>query len=172
MPPSVTITEDAILTALRSFLLSCVPAGVEVIQAQDNRVAEPRGANFIVMTPTLRQRMSTNKAEWPAGEPDADAIDRGHSTAITVQLDIHGPAGSDYAQIIATLFRDGYGCDMMDGTGIAPLYATDGMQMPFLNAERQYENRWTMKVTLGGSPIVSTPQEFAATLAATLRPVI
>jgi hypothetical protein len=159
------------MTALRGFLLGCVPVGVEVIQSQANRVPEPAGADFILMTPTLRQRMSTNLDKWPAVAAAA-AIDRSHSTSIEIQLDIHGPTGADYAQIIGTLFRDEYACDLMQDAGISPLFATDGMQAPFINAEKQYENRWVMKVTLGASPIVSTPQEFAATLAATLRPVI
>ena len=168
--PTLTITDDAVMTALRSFLLTCVPAGVEVIQAQDNRVPEPKGADFIVMTPTMRERMATNQDTWaPTAAPLT--LERGHSTSITVQLDIHGPNGADNAQVISTLLRDAYACDAMQGTGIAPLYATDGQQMPFVNAEKQYENRWTMKVTLGGAPIVSTAQDFAATLVATVKPV-
>lgn len=159
------------MTGLRTFLLSCVPAGVEVFQSQANRVVEPAGADFIVMTPTMRERLSTNSDTWPK-TVNPDHMDRSHSSQITVQLDIHGPNGSDYALVIATLFRDDYGCDAMQAAGITPYYATDGMQMPFINAENQYENRWTMKLTLSSSAIVSTPQDFAATLAATLRPVI
>jgi hypothetical protein len=34
--------------------------GVEVIQAQQNRVPEPKGSDFIVMTTTFRARLSTN----------------------------------------------------------------------------------------------------------------
>jgi hypothetical protein len=170
MPSTVTITDDAIMTALRTFLLGCVPNGVEVFQSQDNRVPMPAAANFIIMTPSGRERMSTNNDTYLiASAPDH--MSRGHSTAMVVQLDIYGPAGADYAQIIATLFRDDYACQLMDAAGIAPLFATDGQQMPLVTAEKQYLDRWTMKVTLGGSPIVSTPQNFAATLTATVNSV-
>jgi hypothetical protein len=53
-------TQSAALTALRSFLLAILPAGVEVIQAQGNRAPEPKVSDFVVMTPILRARLSTN----------------------------------------------------------------------------------------------------------------
>lgn len=59
----VSIPETALLTALRSFLLSVLPAGVEVIRGQVNRTAPPKGA-FVVMTPLTRRRLSTNVDEF------------------------------------------------------------------------------------------------------------
>jgi hypothetical protein len=58
--PSISLTEVQTLTALRTYLLSVLPAGTEVIRGQDNRVPEPQGANFVTMTPMLRDRLSTN----------------------------------------------------------------------------------------------------------------
>lgn len=60
MSVSLSITEVQTLTALRTFLLSVLPSGVEVIRGQDNRVPEPQGANFVEMTPVLRSRLGTN----------------------------------------------------------------------------------------------------------------
>jgi hypothetical protein len=60
MSASLSLTEAQTLTALRSFLLSIMPAGMEIIRGLDNRVAEPVGPNFIVMTPMLRSRLGTN----------------------------------------------------------------------------------------------------------------
>lgn len=60
MSVSLGLTDSQIFTALRSFLLSILPAGIEVIKAQDNRVPEPAGANFVTMTPILRERLETN----------------------------------------------------------------------------------------------------------------
>lgn len=56
----VSITESAILTVLRSFLLSVLPSGVEVVRGLVNRVPEPAGADFCVMTPLFRDRLGTN----------------------------------------------------------------------------------------------------------------
>lgn len=49
-----------IQTCLRAFLLSVLPAGVEVIEGQDNQVPEPAGADFVVMTWLRQERLETN----------------------------------------------------------------------------------------------------------------
>ncbi|MBZ9683208.1 hypothetical protein LB531_21355 [Mesorhizobium sp. CO1-1-2] len=51
--------QSAIQTVLRGFLLQYLPAGVEVITSQDNRVPEPAG-DFVAMTVGRRGRLSTN----------------------------------------------------------------------------------------------------------------
>lgn len=58
--PTLSLTEVQTLTALRTYLLSVLPSGTEVIRGQDNRVAEPPGLNFVEMTPILRDRLGTN----------------------------------------------------------------------------------------------------------------
>jgi len=60
MSVTLSLTEVQIFTALRSFLLSVKPTGMEVVKAQDNRVPEPSGTDFITMTPILRERLETN----------------------------------------------------------------------------------------------------------------
>ena len=58
--PSVNFTDVNALTAMRSFLLGILPAPVEVIRGQDNRVAEPATPDFVVMTSTLQKRLAFN----------------------------------------------------------------------------------------------------------------
>lgn len=53
-------TQSDIQTVLRSFLLSILATGVEVIEGQDNRVPEPQGVDFVAMWPIRRPRLSTN----------------------------------------------------------------------------------------------------------------
>ena len=156
-------SERDILVALRTFLLSLLPTGVEIIQGQDNRVAEPLGDDFIVMTPMPQTRMSTN----------IDTLDpeTGLSVTITasmqigVQLDIHGPNSSANAMLVALLWRDSYAGTAVDSSVVAPLYADDPHQAPFLNAENQYETRWVMMVYLQANPVVTAPQDSATSLA-------
>lgn len=57
----LSLTESQMLTVLRAFLLDVLPAGTAVVKAQVNRVPEPIGGDFVVMTPLLRQRLSTNE---------------------------------------------------------------------------------------------------------------
>ena len=60
MSATLSLTEAQVLAQLRNFLLSILPAGIEVFRAEINRVSEPDGVNFVEMTPLLRERLSTN----------------------------------------------------------------------------------------------------------------
>lgn len=167
-PPAPT--EDQMMTALRGFLVDIVPAGVEVFQGQANRVPEPAGENFVMFTPRRRAPLATPVTVWDYDDDAAEELEHSKSTEVTVQLDMHGPLGADIAQTIATLWRNDWACQKLAGSGIQPLFANDGKQLPFINGENQYENRWMVEIVFQASPIVSTPQEFAATLAAEIEP--
>lgn len=57
---TVVPTQEHIFTVLRSALQAILPAGIEIVQAQDNRVIEPQQSDFVVMTPLRRDRLETN----------------------------------------------------------------------------------------------------------------
>jgi hypothetical protein len=200
MAVTVSQTEAQALAVLRTFLLSVLPAGVEVVRGQSNRVPEPAGDNYLVLWPILQARLSTNVVTYfddpsgqritipgvPIGTEGADTIDTESgfqittettsqigpgtrsaqmSTKITVQVDVHGPASGDNVQAIATLYRDEYATGLFrDNSGaslvVAPLYAADPRMVPFLNAEQQYERRWTIDLVMQVNPVITTPQQF------------
>jgi len=56
--------QSGVQAALRAFLLSVLPSGVEVIEGQDSRVPEPSGTDFVVMTTIRRDRIETNVDLW------------------------------------------------------------------------------------------------------------
>lgn len=58
MTPSPT-TQNAI-TQLGKFLRAVLPSDVEIMQAQINRVPEPKGTEFVIMTPLRQDRLRTN----------------------------------------------------------------------------------------------------------------
>lgn len=60
MPVTINYTEADAIAALRGLILTIVPTGTEVIRAQANRVPEPKGSDFVLMTVILRTRLSTN----------------------------------------------------------------------------------------------------------------
>ena len=161
------VTEDELMTAFRAFLVGLALTGVDpddIIQSQINRVPEPKGADFIMMTPTYRRRIATNVETWstapdPAPPPEELRMER--STEITMQLDVHGPNSADNAQTIATVWRSDYGCRAIDPEIFQPLYASDGHQAPFINAEKQYEFRWVMSLLMQANVAVSTPMDLA-----------
>lgn len=82
---------------------------------------------------------------------------------VTVQLDFHAAdnTAGDLAQIVSTTFRDAYASEQMAGSGVSPLYADDPHYMPFVNAEQQYEWRWTVEAKLQVNQIVSVPAQYA-----------
>lgn len=228
--PTLSLTEAQELAALRSFLLGVLPPGVEVVRGQVNRVPEPQGSDFVVMTPLFQERLETNETSYgdtivtgsisnsvfyvtavvqnegpiavgatvidttgalapntvitalgagttggvgnytvsPAQIVASETMYVGVradlvATQWTVQLDIHGPASGDNCRVIETLFRSEYGVDAVaaGGQDMTPLYCSGPRQVPFINAEQQYENRWCMDAVLQINPIVGTPQQFA-----------
>jgi len=62
--PVLDLVEEAIFEDLRAFLVGCVPSGTEIIRTQVNRVAVPKGPNFLTMTPLGRERLATNVVEF------------------------------------------------------------------------------------------------------------
>lgn len=156
MTPS--ITDDAVMTALRTFLLAVLPAGVEVVQGQPNGVPEPASPDHVVMTPSRRGQLSTTTHTY---DPATGQNNIARSTAVHFQLDIYGPSASDNAQVVSTLLRDAYGCTFLTAYNVQPLYCDDGRQMPLVNGEFQYENRWMVNAVLQANPVIATPAEFA-----------
>lgn len=158
------ITDAFIFTTVRAFLL-LVLENTDVIRFQVNRVAEPDTPDFVVMTAGPRVRLATNTEAWDQEAEAPTAVTITAPTQVDIQLDVHGPASADAAQTIRTLFRSTYATAAFPAT-LQPLYADDPHQVPFVNGERQYEDRWVVTVHLQANPTVSTPAQFAATVSA------
>ena len=225
--------QSSVQAGLRNLLLSIVPAlgsdgkPVEVIQGQDNRVPEPAGTDYVVMTPILRTRLETDwvvytdvkffgsitgttltvsavdfgivpvdgplwgvgvaagaritgagtgsggvgtYAVGPSQSLSAQVLAAGQAiltapTDVVYQLDFHSANvtdSADMAQAVATIFRSEYAIQSFIDAGVraTPLYADDPRQVPFINAEQQYETRWTVDVHLQVNAAVPWPQQF------------
>lgn len=165
-PLAPSVTDAQFYAALRAFLLLVTGNAQEVIRTQVNRVALPVGPNWISMTSDARSRIEKTVDQWDYSAVAPTTLDIIQNTKIEVQLDLYGPTGPDTSAVIAAVFNDSYACDYFAATNlpIAPLYATDGHQMPLINGEEQYEQRWTMTLALQVNLTVSTPQDFADTL--------
>lgn len=55
-----TPDQSGVQTALRNFLITVLPVGVDVLEGQDNRSPEPSGSDFVVFTTLRRTRLATN----------------------------------------------------------------------------------------------------------------
>ena len=82
---------------------------------------------------------------------------------MVVQVDVHGPSSQDNSKIISTLFRDQYGVDQFATSGfdIVPLYADDPKQIPFINENDQFENRWIVEAHMQCNELTGgIPQQY------------
>lgn len=175
MSVTLTLTDFQIFTALRSFLLAVLPVGTEVMRTQENRVAEPNGPDFVMMTSSLRTRLETNIVTFVDGFPGSPGTRSDmQPISLTVQIDVHGPNSADNAQIVSTMFRSDWAVRQFATSGfdVTPLYAGDPHQAPFVNGEQQVENRWTFDAVMQCNPIVTTPQDFAGEVHVGTRGII
>lgn len=94
-------------------------------------------------------------------------------TEVVMQVDVHGPAADDNAQIISTILRDPLGVELfaLSGPSITPLYADDPLQMPFTNAEQQYEDRYVVDIHLQADQVITVPQQGAGAITVDLKNV-
>lgn len=169
MSVTVSITKAQLQTALRAFLLGITGNGWQVIEGQDNRVAMPTGT-FITMTSMLTPMLSTSKSTWvdPGSNPGTE--NNLTSSQWRCQLDFYGDGAGDMALTVSRLVRTEYACDQFATSGVdmQPLYAEEPRNTTLINAEQQYEERWTLDFLAQFNPVVSTPLDFAATLTAGL----
>ncbi len=178
MSATVDITESLTFAAVRAYLQSILPTGVEIVKAQQNGVPEPTSADHVVLTPITRERLSTNIEVYQdnTGGSYRYAVT---PTNFSIQADIYGPNSSDYSQIVRTLWRDRNATDYFGSLTIgaltgnatittlfngAPLHASDPKQLVFINGADVYEPRWSVDLALQVNPTITTAQQFAASL--------
>jgi hypothetical protein len=162
---SPTPTQSQVQVALGAFLLAILPAGVEVVAAQDNRVPVPKSPDYVTITATGRRRLATNvDTHDPLGQVTAVM----QETEVAMQLDVHGPNSPENAQVITTLMRDEFATAFFDalGSGVSPLHADDPKQVPFILDAQQYEDRWVVQALLQADIVVSVPQQSAESVVA------
>ncbi len=101
----------------------------------------------------------------PSTTLSCGSLDVMQPVEVSYQLDIHGPASADNAQVISTLMRDEFGvqqfANQSPNYGVVPLYADDPRQAPFLNEAQAYEWRWVVEAMLQANPIISVPLQYA-----------
>jgi hypothetical protein len=234
IPAGISLTESQGFQALGDYVVAVTGlAPGQVVQGQQNRVAEPPLPDFVVMTSLRQERLGTNETgfadnvvvgsiagpvltvteatqlEGPGLVAGMLLIDDGYPatrvapntviqsqasgtpggvgvyavspsqtlasetlyagqrqdlvpTKWTVQLDVHGPSSGDNAKKIEGLWFSEYAVDQFATSGfdVTPLYCGEARQVPFVNAESEYEERYVIEAAMQVNPVVSTPQQF------------
>lgn len=157
----ISPVNKSVFNALRAFIVSVLPAGVEVIKGLGNDVPPPKGG-YVAMTPLRQPAISTNLHTL---NPDQTTTVTA-PTEYDVQIDCYGPDSSDWARMLVTMFRDPYGCDSFAASlpGSAPLYCTDPRQAPLITGEENYQQRWVFSALLQYNPEITVAQQSATTL--------
>jgi len=166
MAVTIDIVDQDIFRALIVFFRTFIPSEVEIVQQQDNRVPMPKGG-FIAMNNNGMDRLSFNIDNY-------DAINQG-KTILTpinfeVQLDFYGPIAQQWAAETVSLFRDEYATQIFP-SNIQPLYADDPVQIPLIDGEAQYLQRWRLAASLQYNPILSTIQQSMLGVEIELAPI-
>lgn len=166
MSITLDLNQDAIFTAVGNFLVGVLPTGVEVVQGQANRVPPPRSGDYVVITPLMRLRLSTNVQTWDKGDVDPATFDLLSPGQLTLQCDVFGPNAANYTTIIETTWRSSYGCAALAALNplVQPLYVETPRQLAFIDGEQQYVDRWSVDLVMQVNQTVTVAQDFAASL--------
>lgn len=163
MAVTISITDTDIFTALRTFILACVPSGLEVVKGQDNGVPMPSG-NFCTMTAISNGRIEWNVTTYTDPVNTLGTSNQMTPSEFVAQLDFYGSNSAQNSKIVESISRSDFGMSQFTNANIKPLYASEPQQIPLINGEEQYEQRWKVDFHLQYNPVVQTSQDFAGTL--------
>lgn len=159
-----TILIDAVIGALAVFIAPFIgddPSNPQlIIRAQQNRVPPPVPA-FVELREILEQDLETPAME---NVTEYQQLIITTPTRIDIQMDFYGPSAGDWLKAVKAVFRTPYAVAQFP-PAIAPLFCSDGRQVPLVTGEEQYENRWVATATLQYNPDVTVPQQSATSLA-------
>jgi hypothetical protein len=159
MATVIEITLDEVLTKVRTFLLSIVPAGTPVLRGPVNRVAQP-AVPHVIFTPIMRNRLRTNVHE-DNSVTQQTTIEEG--AKVTVQFDFYGENAGDWSSSAETLWRDEYACDILSPEA-QPLYTDTANMVPLVTGEDQFLERFVLTATLQWNVRVTVTQQSANVL--------
>ncbi|WP_239641926.1 phage neck terminator protein [Edwardsiella tarda] len=155
----IDFTVDDVIGVLGQFV---GPICGQCRQAQANRTSMPKG-QFCILTPLRFERLSTTRSiNQDTGEPSTSAMGWTEVRRADIQVDIYGSGAGDRAVTLETVFASGYAYDQIKAIDarVAPLYSTAAIQAPMIDAEQQWQERWTLDVSLQVHMTASFPQDY------------
>lgn len=149
---ALLLPDAAVYKIVRDYILSIVPAQ-RVIRTPVNRASMPTDP-YVSFTPGIRRPLATNVSEPING---GRIVTR--SEQMSFQIDCYGEGAGETAETLNVLYRDPYAAELFQASGydVAPLYAGDIQQAPFVGGEDQYENRYTFEIELQINSRVTVP---------------
>jgi hypothetical protein len=161
---TVTHVDTGVLTPGATVFGANVVAGTTIIYQMTGAPIGGIGTYQVSKSQTILSE--TLSAGWKTLTQDAQ---------ITIQIDFHSSdtTAGDFAQTVSTALRDAYGVDFFASlaiplNGVVPLYADDPVQRPFVNAENQFEWRWSLDCRLEVIQTIRVPEQYSDSATVTL----
>lgn len=163
MTATVDYTIDNLIDTLADFI---EPLCGTCQQAQADRVPMLKG-QFCIITPLRFIRLSTTQSsKHDTGLPSTSTMSYTEVRRADLQVDLYGDGAGDRANILETVFRSGHAWEAIQAmdTRLAPLYSSDAIQAPMINAENQWQERYTLTLSLQADITVTLPQDYFDTV--------
>lgn len=155
----IDLTVDDVIGVLGQFV---GPICGQCRQAQANRTSMPKG-QFCILTPLRFERLSTTRSiNQDTGAPSTSAMGWTEVRRADIQVDIYGDSAGDRAVTLETVFASSYAYDLIKAIDarVAPLYSTAAIQAPMIDAEQQWQERYTLTVSLQVHMTASFPEPY------------
>ncbi|MCM1513229.1 MAG: hypothetical protein NC112_09020 [Oxalobacter formigenes] len=113
---------------------------------------------FVIVNPISRTRLALPEDSYT----DTDEKKEQHILTrmqCAFQVDFYGRESGDLAQTFVNLVNDQYAYNVFP-ENIKPLYCSDPSQMPLIDGEKQYTERWRVDMQLQANPAASVPMTF------------
>lgn len=174
------ITIDNVIDFIADFI---EPLAGTCQQAQVDRTPMPKG-QFCILTPMRFIRLSTTSQKnvvQPTGNPlfgfydgytpmnvapfangNKNAISYGEVRQADIQVDVYGDEAGSRAIALETIFRSQYAYDTLKEIDdrIAPLYSSDVIQAPMINAEDQWQERYIITLSFQVHVTITLRQDY------------
>jgi hypothetical protein len=131
-------------------------------KSQQNRVAMEVGA-FCMLTPLFFRRLSTTReVANDTGDTATSQVLLKEVRQADIQIDLYGDGAGDRAIALETFFRSSHAWEQIKARDphVAPLYCTDAIQAPFVDAEAQWEERYMLTLSLQVHISIALPQAY------------
>lgn len=174
---SLNLSEQVIHDALIAWLGGVVPSGMPIIRTQVNRAPTP-DQDYIAITPITRKRMAFNLTNYQDQGAAGGAQFISDPTEYRLQVDAYGAQSQEIAQAVAMLWRHESACaffadyvipgQSQPSLSLAPLYASEPKQLPFLDGQDAWLWRWSVDLLMQVNFTLTLTQQFADALKADL----
>lgn len=138
-----------------------------IVRGYVNRVSQPAGPDYVLVTPLAMTRLATNRHGWDAEKGTASVI---QPVRRRVQLDCYGVNAAPWAKTVTTLLRDAIGADFLAPYGVAPLSCEDPQDLTQAEGDEQWQPRFMVQAFLQVNDMAAVGLDYFTNVNLSLHP--